>query len=241
MSSSPACLTDTAGVLAVAVLAAVQPTLLDAAVSPRPSVVTPAGLSGGVQPAVPATPRDALPGCRIQVAAVCPQPTLLTEADTRDAVAVAGAVRVRAVRLLAELPLVALHADTLPVLAVSVSAAVRHLALLVADIALFPLPAWLAYTLPAAVFSLPAAEQRTDALTAGLPVIPCVTAALTLQTISSPTAAIRAPRGQLLSTLSQQLHGMGGPVIIVKRHEPVASFQEYILHTLDRTLELHKL
>ena len=44
------------------------------------------------------------------------------------------AVWVRAVRVSAELALVALHADTLAVLTVTVSTAVRHLALLVPEV-----------------------------------------------------------------------------------------------------------
>ena len=216
----------------MAVLAAVQAALLYAAVRSSPAVLAPAHLSLGLQSPVTSTARDTLAGGRVQLAALCPQPALLADTHTGDAVAVAGALGVGTVRLLTELSLVSLHTHALPVLAVSVSAAVRDLTLLVSDVALLPLPAGLADTLPAPVLPLAAAEKRTDALTAGLPVIARVTPALALHTVALPATPVRAASGQLLPAAGQQLHGVGSTVVIVQGHEPVTLLQIHVLHSL---------
>lgn len=139
---------------------AVQTTLLDAAVCSGPPLVTDTPSTARLQPPVAATARHTLAGGGVHLATVSPQPTLPADTDTGDAVSMTGAVWVSTVRLVAPLPLVALHADTLPILAVTMARAVRHLALLVPHIALLPLPARLADTLSTDVVSLARAEYR---------------------------------------------------------------------------------
>ena len=232
MTAGPARLTDTPPVLTVPVVAALQLALLDAAVSSGPAVVTSAGLARVVESPVRSTARDTLPGRGVQLATVHPQPAFLTDTGPGNTVTVARAVRVRTVRVPAELSLVTLHADTLPVLTVAVSAAVRDLALLVPDVALLPLPAGLADTLPAAVLPLAAAEERTDGEEAGLPVIAGLTVALARHTVPPPVTILPAPGAQLSPAAGEELHLVRGPVIVIQRHEPVTFLQVQLLHPL---------
>ena len=237
MGPGPPSLADAGHVLAVSVLATLQAALLYAAVSSSPAVVTPADLGERLHRPVTSTSRDTLPGGWVRLAAVRPQPTLLADTGSGDTEPLARTVGVRAVRLLAELSLVALHTHALPVLAVAVSRAVRDLALLVPHVTLLPLPAGPADTLPAPVLALAAAEQRTDALTAGLSVVSRVTPALAQHTVSPPVTPGTAASGQLLPAAGHQLHRVGGPVIVVERHEPVTLLQEHVLNSLDRALQ----
>ena len=213
----------------MAVLAAVQAALLYAAVRSSPAVLAPAHLSLGLQSPVTSTARDTLAGGRVQLATLCPQPALLADTHTGDAVAVAGALGVSTVRLLTELSLVSLHTHALPVLAVSVSAAVRDLALLVSDVALLPLPAGLADTLSSTVLSLAAAEERTNGEKTGLALISRLAVTLPRHTLPPPVTILTALGAHLLPATSEQLHAVRGPVIIIQRHEPVAFLQVQLL------------
>ena len=172
-----------------------------------------------------------------KITTVSPQPAFLTDTGSGNAVTVARTVRVRTVRVLAELSLVTLHTDTLPVLTVSVSTAVRHLAFLVTDVALLPLPAGLADTLPATVLPLAAAEERTDGEEAGLPVIARLAVALPGHTVPPPVTILPAPGAQLRPALGEELDAVRSPVIIIERHEPVTFLQVQRLHPLDGALE----
>ena len=210
-------------------MAALQLALLDAAVSSGPAMVTYAGLTGLVESSVSSTARDTLTGTGVQLATVSPQPAFLTDTGSGNAVTVARTVRVRTVRVLAELSLVTLHTDTLPVLTVSVSTAVRHLALLVTDVALLPLPAGLADTLSSTVLALAAAEERTDGEKTGLALISRLAVTLPRHTLPPPVTILTALGAHLLPATSEQLHAVRGPVIIIQRHEPVAFLQVQLL------------
>ena len=233
MTAGPASLADAGHVLAVSVVAALQVTLLYTAVRSSPALVAGAGLTLVVESPVTSTPRDTLAGGGVQLATVNTQPALLTDTEPVNTVAVVGTVRVLTVRLLAELSLVSLHTDTGPVTTVAVSAAVRHLALLVPDLALLPLPARLTETLPATVLALAAAQERTDGQQAGLSVIAGLTVTLAAHTVAPPVTIARAPGALLGSALGEELHVVGGPVIVIERHEPVTFLQVELLHTLD--------
>ena len=74
----------------------------------------------------------------------------------------------------------------------AVPGAVRHLALLVTDVALLPLPAWLADTLSSTVLSLAATQEGTDGEQTGLPVISRLAETLTAHTVTSSVTILPA-------------------------------------------------
>ena len=135
--------------------------------------------------------------------------------------------------MVAELPLEALDAPAAAVDAAAVPVAVGDLALGVAQLALLPLPARLTETLPATVLALAAAQERTDGQQAGLSVIAGLTVTLAAHTVAPPVTVARAPGALLGSALGEELHVVGGPVIVIERHEPVTFLQVELLHTLD--------
>lgn len=166
----------------------------------------------------------------------------------------AAAVRVGAVWVPAELPLVALHADALAVLTVTVAAAVRHLTLLVSattdqvmlrslaiipspDVALLPLPARPADALPRAVLALAAAQHGAHTQLAALAVIPRLTDAGTRHALPVPVTPGPAASGQVAAPGHQELDLVSLAIIIVQRHEPVARLQEETLRPADGTLK----
>ena len=168
-----------------------------------------------------------------------------------------AAVRVRTVRISAELALVALHADTLAVLAVTVSAAVWHLALLVPDthvlpsdpaadagdspdVALLALPARPADTLPGAVLALAAAQHGAHTQLAALTVVARVTDAGPRHTLPVPVTPGPAALGQVPAPGHQELHLVSLAIIIVQRHEPVTRLQEETFRPADGTLKNRK-
>ena len=164
-----------------------------------------------------------------------------------------GAVWVGAVRVPAELPLVALHADALAVLAVAVAAAVRDLALLIPEtpdetliageaphsphVALLPLPARFADALAAGVLALAAAELGADAHVARLPVIARLAPTLPRHALPVPVASLPAAPGGVPAPGHKELNRVRLAVIIVHRHEPVAGLQEEALGPTDRALK----
>ena len=121
-------------VLTLAMLPALQATLPHTAVSSTPAWVTQTPAWPRVEAAVTSTPGLAWPRCGVSLSTVSAKPAFSADTGALDTVAVSAAVWVWTVRVSAELSLVALHADTLAILTVTVSTAVRHLALLVPEV-----------------------------------------------------------------------------------------------------------
>ena len=167
-----------------------------------------------------------------------------------------AAVRVRTVGIPAELALVALHADTLAVLAVTVSAAVWHLALLIPDthelsgdpadagdspdVALLALPARPADALPGTVLALAAAQQGAHTQLAAVSVIARVTDAGPRHTLPVSVTPGPAALGQVPAPGHQELHLVSLAIVIVQRHEPVTRLQEETFRPADGTLKNRK-
>lgn len=98
-----------------------------------PHRLTEARLRLEIKVAVSAATRQALERLLIHLTAVSALPALLADAGALGTETMPRAGRVRAVHLLAELALVATYAVALSIRAVSVSIAIRHLALVVSQ------------------------------------------------------------------------------------------------------------
>ena len=140
--------------------------------------------------------------------------------------------------VLTELSLVSLHTDTLAILTVSMSATVRNLTFLIADVTLLPLPSWPTDTLSVAVLSLSRTEKRTNTLGAELSIVPRVTLTLSHDTVSMSVTSVLTSLRHLRTPPHLQLDVMTRSVIVVHGDEPVTGVQEEILHSCHRALEI---
>lgn len=143
--------------------AAVKVALLLGTIWSCPLVVTDATLEVQVKLAVSRAIWQAAEGIAVWLAAVVALPALPAQAHATDANSVTGTVRVQAVDFFTMQTLVTGKAPANSVQAVPVAGAVRDFALVFSELALLPLPAWLAGALAAGVLASPTAQHWTHA------------------------------------------------------------------------------
>lgn len=193
--AGPTVVANTPSVLTTAVGATVQVAKADRTVLACPARVTGANIASRLNRAVCRAAWEALTGCRVHLSAVRPHPALGANARSRDAKAMTGAQRVGTVSLLAKFPLVSFHADTLPVLTMTMSGTIWDLALLISDVALLALPAGFADALPVDVVALAGAEKRANTLAAVIPVKSRMALTLAKDTSSVSMAPVHTTLG----------------------------------------------
>ena len=102
---------------------------------------------------------------------------------------------------------------------------VRHLALVVTDAALRPLPARVAPAAALLVLPVVAAEHRAGALRAVWPRVAGAALTASQHTVTVTRAASRAASAQLPAVAGRQLQTLRAGGVIVEREEPVAGLQ----------------